>query len=73
MQHLKKALVWGGRRWEARRDTPKTVLFVEKTAMGGLGKQLRELMTRLAPILGFTVKVVERTGSNLKSHFPSKY
>ena len=28
----------GGRRWEAKRDTPKTVLFVEQTAMGGLGK-----------------------------------
>ena len=27
-------------------------------------------MTRLAPILGFKVKIVERTGSSLKSHFP---
>ena len=27
-------------------------------------------MTRLTPILGFRVKIVERTGSTLKSHFP---
>ena len=53
----------------ARRDTPKTVLFVEHTAMGELARRLRELMGRLAPIMGFNVKVVERTGSSIKSLF----
>ena len=41
---------------ELRRTTPKTVLFVEQTPMGELGKKLRELMTRLTPILGFSVE-----------------
>ena len=48
-----------------------TVLFIEQTPMGELGRRLRELMSRLAPILGFSVKIVERTGSSLKSHFSS--
>ena len=60
----------GATRWELRRTLPKTVLFVEQTTIGELGRQLRELMTRLTPILGFTVKIVERNGSSLKSHFP---
>ena len=55
---------------EERRTPPKTVLFIEQTPMGELGRRLRELMNRLAPILGFTVKIVERNGSSLKSHFP---
>ena len=49
---------------------PKTVLFIEQTPMGELGRRMRELMSRLTPILGFAVKVVERNGSSLKSHFP---
>ena len=48
----------------------KSVLFVEYTAQGELGKRLRELMTRLTPHLGFNIKVVERTGSALKHSFP---
>ena len=43
---------------------------MEQTNKGELGKRLRELMMRLAPILGFRVKIVERAGSSLKSHFP---
>ena len=60
----------GGATREANIYPPKTVLFVEHTVMGELGKRLRELMTRLAPILGLKVKVVKRAGSSLKSHFP---
>ena len=55
---------------EKRGGEPKTVLFVEQTGMGELGSRMRELMTRLTPILGFSIKVVERAGSSLKSHFP---
>ena len=48
----------------------KTVLFIEQTSNGELGKRMRELMTRLAPIMGFGVKIVERNGRTLKSQFP---
>ena len=48
----------------------KTVLFVEYTQNGELASRLRELMNRLAPTLGFGVKVVERTGTALKNIFP---
>ena len=48
----------------------KSILFVEQTREGELGKRLREVMQRLAPVLGFSIKVVERVGSNLKSKFP---
>ena len=45
-------------------------MFVEQTREGELSKQLREVITRLAPVLGFSIKVVERTGSTIKSKFP---
>ena len=48
----------------------KTVLFIEQTHQGELGRRLRELLTRITPLLGFGVKVVERTGSSLRSKFP---
>ena len=47
----------------------KSVLFVEHTPKGELSKRLRELITRLAPILGFNIKVVERVGGKLKDRF----
>ena len=37
----------------------KSVLFVEQTADIELAKRLRELLLRLAPIMGFSIKVVE--------------
>ena len=43
----------------------KTVLFVEYTEGGELASRLRELMRRLAPTIGFGVKVVERAGKKL--------
>ena len=48
----------------------KTVIFVEQTPRGELAKRLWETITRISPILGFGVKVVERSGSSLKSQFP---
>ena len=48
----------------------KTTLFVENTHEEQLAKNMRELMKRLAPSLGFGVKVVERTGDTLRSRFP---
>ena len=48
----------------------KTILFVENTHDEQLAKRMRELMKRLAPSIGFGVKVVERTGDTLRSRFP---
>ena len=45
----------GATKGEAMKTVPKTVLFVEYTAMGELVRRLRELMSRLAPIIGFNV------------------
>ena len=39
----------------------KTALFVEYKRNGELAARLRELTRRLAPVMGFAVKVVERT------------
>ena len=49
----------------------RTILFVEQTRDGKLAKELREVFRRLEGILGFRVKVVERTGSSLKSILPN--
>ena len=55
----------GDKKWDDQRRTePKTVLFIEQTPMGELGKRMRELMGRLTPILGFTVKIVGATSLN---------
>ena len=48
----------------------KTVLFVEYTEGGELASRLRELCRRLAPTLGFGVKIVERAGRKLRNVFP---
>ena len=48
----------------------QSVLFVEQTVDSGPAKALRELMARIAPRIGFSVKVVERAGSTLKSKLP---
>ena len=45
-------------------------MFCEYTKNGELATSLRELMKRLEGTLGFTVKIVERTGATLKSQFP---
>ena len=47
-----------------------TVLFIEQTPGGELASRLRGLFRRIGPMLGFKVKIVERTGQSLKSKFP---
>ena len=49
----------------------RTVLFVEQTRDGRLAKELREVLQRLEGVLGFRVKVVERTGTSLKNTLPN--
>ena len=46
------------------------VLFVENTKEGRLAKNLREVVERLKGILGYRIKVVERSGTSLKMMFP---
>ena len=48
----------------------KTVLFVDQTPGGELAKRLRELLQRLEPMMGFSIRIVERTGTKLKDLFP---
>ena len=50
-------------------STPSTGLFVEQTQDGRLTSKLRELLIRLEPTLGFSMKVVEKTGASLRSKF----
>ena len=46
------------------------VLFVENTKEGELAKNLRAVIERLKHILGYSIKVVERSGTPLKLMFP---
>ena len=52
------------------RAEQKSVLFVEQTREGELSRRLRDLMQRLAPIMGFSIKIVERSGGAIKNRFP---
>ena len=47
----------------------KTVLFFEQSVKVELATTIRTLLLRLAPTLKFGVKVMERTGSSLRSKF----
>ena len=47
----------------------RTIIFVEQTRDSKLAKELREVLKRLEGILGFRVKVCERTGSKMKDLF----
>ena len=42
----------------------RTVLFVEQTKGGGLARVIRELLARIEHILGYKIKVVERSGTS---------
>ena len=46
-------------------------MFVEQTRGGQLAKDIREVLTRLEPLLGFKVKVVERSGTSLRNMMPN--
>ena len=43
---------------------------MEQTVGGELARRLRDLLQRLAPVIGFTIKVVGRAGASLQSRFP---
>ena len=55
---------------QTEQPAPKTLLFVEQTNDGELASRLRELVRRLSPTIGFSIKIVERAGSPLRSRFP---
>ena len=55
---------------QTEKPVPKTLLFVEHTKNGEVASRLRELVRRLLPAIGFSIKVVERAGSPLRSLFP---
>ena len=69
-------MTWKGRqpredpREEDKLQAPRTILFVEQTPGGALASRLREVVTRLQPILGFKIKIVEKCGKPLKENFP---
>ena len=45
----------------------KSVIFVEQTNGGELASRIREQVLRMASVVGFKVKVAERTGTNLQN------
>ena len=53
-----------------RRMVTRVVLFVEQSPMGELARQIKEQAQRLEPILGYKLRVVERTRRDILSSFP---
>ena len=49
----------------------RTVLFLEQTKGGGLGKVIREVLARIEHILGYKVKVAERSGTSIRNALPN--
>ena len=49
---------------------PTTVLFIDYSKGGEPARRMKDLMTRISKTIGFTIKVVERTGRSLKEQFP---
>ena len=47
----------------------RAVLFLEQTPQGELSKRVREKLQDLEPVLGYRIKVIERTGRSLQSVF----
>ena len=47
----------------------RSVIFVDQTPGGQLAASLREMFTRLEHLMGFRVKVAEKSGCSLKSKF----
>ena len=45
----------------------RSVIFVEQTRDGILAREIRNVLSRLENMLGFRIKVVERTGTTLKN------
>ena len=60
-----------GRKDSNNKTVPtRTVLFVEYTPGGNLAKELRDVLAGIEHILGFRVKVVERSGTAIARKFP---
>ena len=60
-----------GRQGSNKTTVPtRTVMFVEYTPDGKLAKELREVLGGIEHILGFRIKVVERSGTALARKFP---
>ena len=47
----------------------RTVIFVEHTTGGELAKRMRETLSRIEKMMGFRIKVVERSGTQIKDLF----
>ena len=63
----------GSRRYKPEDKKDKetaAVLFVDNTKGGGLARELREVLGRLEDIMGYRLKVVERSGTPLRLMFP---
>ena len=48
----------------------RAVLFVEQTPMGELARGVRDQLQSLGAVLGYRIRVVERTGRNILTQFP---
>ena len=49
----------------------RSIMFVEQTKGSKLAKALREVLSRLEPMLGFRVKIVEKSGTSLRNLMPN--
>ena len=58
---------WGG--MKDKELAVRSVLFVEQSPRGELAKLMRRSLTEMEHILGFKVKVAERSGMSLGCHF----
>ena len=57
---------------QSKQQQPSTVLFVEFSRGGTLQASMRQVVTRLAPLVGFTMRVTERGGTPLSSLLSNK-
>ena len=48
----------------------RAVIFVDQTPKGELARLVREKLEDMGGMLGFKLRVVERTGKNILSNFP---
>ena len=48
----------------------RAVLFLEQTPNGELARRVKELLVRLEQVLGFKLRVVERTGRSIQNQLP---
>ena len=55
-----------------KKQQPSTVLFCEYSRGGTLQARLREVVVRLAPLVGFIMRVTERGGTSLGSLLSNK-